>query len=267
MSRLRSRALKSCAGMLSMFAAAIPFSPMTADIAHYVPIQGDNTQTGHLVSLLDDHYELSTKAYDGELVGVVTENPAVAINTVGHENTYPIVNSSNALVLVSAANGPLEIGDPITSSDQPGIAMKATRPGIIVGRVQEAFNPSDASETKLLNTMLLFKWADVENSLSPDRPLTQQLLDRIGYGFRLSTIAALEEPSTALRYTLATLVLFLSFFLGFVVFGRVASRGVSAIGRNPLARRSIGLAVSLNVLITIAITVAGLIVAILILTF
>lgn len=267
MSRLCSRFLKKATGMLSMFAAAIPISSMPADFAHYVPVQSENIQAGHLISLVNDHYELSTKSYDGELTGVIIEKPTVAINTVGHNNTYPIVDSANALVLVSAVNGPLEVGDPITSSDEPGIAMKASRPGIIVGRALEPFNPSDSSATKLINTMLLFKWADVENTLSPDRPLLQQVLNRIGYGFQLSTIAALEEPSTALRYTLAVLVLFLSFFLGFIMFGRVATNGISAIGRNPLARRSIGFAVGLNVLITIAITAAGLIVAILILTF
>jgi hypothetical protein len=258
---------KNIGSLILFAAAAVPLTQMSDDFAHYVEITDENIETGHLVSLANDHYELSRREYDGELVGVVVTNPSVAINTVGHDNTFPIIDSASGSVLVSASNGPLEIGDPITSSDQPGIAMKATRPGIVVGRVLEAYNPSDSSSTKLISATLLFKWADTENSLSPDRPLTQQLLDRIGYGFQLSTIAALEEPSTALRYTLAILVLFLSFFLGFIVFGRVATNGINAIGRNPLARRSIGFAVSINVLVTITITSAGLIVAILILTF
>jgi len=54
--------------------------------------------------------------------------------------------------------------------------------------------------------------------------------------------------------------------LGFVAFGRVAGRGVEALGRNPLAARVIQLGIFLNVFITVAIIAAGILVAILILT-
>ncbi len=242
--------------------------PFTDDIAHYIQITGDQTiESGHLISFLENRYALSAKEYDNSLVGVVNKNPAAAINTVGHSSTYPTVKTGNAAVLVNSSNGPIETGDPITSSSQPGVAMKATRAGFIVGRALEPYNSDDKSAVKAINTMLLFQWADIQNTLSPDRPLTKQLFDRIGQGFRLSTIAALEEPSTALRYTLAILVLLLSFVFGFLTFGRVATNGVYAIGRNPLARRSIGLAIAINVLITVAITASGLVVAVMILTF
>ncbi|HLD39273.1 MAG TPA: hypothetical protein VJB05_03100, partial [archaeon] len=40
-------------------------------------------------------------------------------------------------VKISAENGPIDIGDYLTSSSQPGIAMKATEPGVVIGRALE----------------------------------------------------------------------------------------------------------------------------------
>jgi len=70
--------------------------------------------------------------------------------------------------------------------------------------------------------------------------------------------APLFEPLASLRYLLAATVIALSFGLGFIYFGRVARAGVEAMGRNPSAGRQIQLSVIFNIIVTIAITLAGL---------
>lgn len=240
--------------------------PLTADYAHYVRVEDENVRHGHLVSLVENEYRLSTKPYDSDLTGVVLEKPTVAINTVGHDNTYPIADTDVAQVLVSGEGGSLKAGDSITSSDKPGVAIKADRPGYIVGKVLEDYEFEDPSETKLVKTMLMFAWADIEMALSDGASLPQQLMKRLSYGLNLSKFAAMEEPSTVLKYAIAILVLLFSFIFGVFIFGRIATNGIRAMGRNPLAKKSIGFTVFLNVFIAIVVTVGGLVIAVLIIT-
>jgi hypothetical protein len=69
----------------------------------------------------------------------------------------------------------------------------------------------------------------------------------------------------SLRYLLAIIVAVMAFGLGFVYFGRVAKGGVEALGRNPLAGRAIQLSVLMNLILTVAIMVGGLVLAYIIL--
>ena len=48
------------------------------------------------------------------------------------------------------------------------------------------------------------------------------------------------EPLESLRYILAVIIVFISFTLGLIYFGRASRSGIEAIGRNPLARKNIG---------------------------
>ncbi|MGI5826506.1 MAG: hypothetical protein ACOX50_03780 [Patescibacteria group bacterium] len=82
---------------------------------------------------------------------------------------------------------------------------------------------------------------------------------------KLSSLATYEEPRTVFKYVMAALVVVLSFVLGFLSFGRVASRGIEALGRNLLAGKMIQFGIIVNVAITIAIVASGLGVALFIL--
>jgi hypothetical protein len=77
------------------------------------------------------------------VLGVVTTNPAIvfegsSVGVMGGEYklnpTYPAVALvGRTPVKVSTENGPIRIGDPLTSSSKPGVAMKAAGPGRIIG--------------------------------------------------------------------------------------------------------------------------------------
>jgi hypothetical protein len=79
--------------------------------------------------------EKSSVAY-GDILGVVSTNPAV---TYGHElndaatSTAPIAVTGRVPVKVSDVNGAIKAGDAIAASDLPGVGMRATKPGMIVG--------------------------------------------------------------------------------------------------------------------------------------
>lgn len=218
-------------------------------IANPTVIKDKVVRDGDIISNSDNGYTLTRSSYDPRLYGVVTINPAVAFNTNEPGVRYPVVSSGNTFVNVSTINGKIKDGDPITSSPIPGVGMKASESGYVLGYAMENFNSDDAREIKKIKVSVN-KQFYAPLSSGP----RSSLLDI----FRLSTIATYEKPLTVLRYLVAAIVVLLSFILGFLSFGRVASVGVEALGRNPLAARMIQLGILLNVLITIMILASGL---------
>ena len=228
-------------------------------VATSVEISDAKVNDGSIVSSSNKGFVLSQKPYDLAMTGVVAMNSAVSIEASKQStkgSLYPIVSSGTARVLVSTINGPIAKGDLITSSTIPGVGMKATKSGIVVGSSLENYRSKNIKELKPIQASLQIRHS------APRTSLQRNLLDVAN----LSALAWTEEPLTVFRYLTAAIILIVSFILGFYVFGRVAGRGVEALGRNPLAARVIQLGIGLNVLITLAIITAGILVAILILT-
>lgn len=228
-------------------------------IAQYLPIEDKEVRAGSIISSTSKGFFLSRKLYDNNVIGVVSDKPAISfdITQVGSKvKRYQVVTVGTVGINVSTMNGAVKKGDLVTSSIIPGVGMKATRTGFVLGTALDNMTSSNPQEVKKVNVVLNLR------TVSSASTIRTPLLDLSN----LSALALLEDPILAFRYILAALILLLSFILGFVAFGRVASRGVEAIGRNPLAARMIQLGVALNVLVTIAIIGAGIVVAILILT-
>ncbi len=77
----------------------------------------------------------STTPYEKGLAGAVATNPAMVIGNKGAEgvNGVPVALSGRVPVKVSTENGVIKPGDALTSSSTPGVAMKATKAGVIIG--------------------------------------------------------------------------------------------------------------------------------------
>lgn len=97
---------------------------------------------------------LSSKPYEGVIVGVVSTSPGLVfdqgVTHLSGGNTNLITDSKTVVAMVgrvptkfSLENGPIAIGDPLTSSSEPGVAMKATQAGKIIGYAMQS---SDAAE-------------------------------------------------------------------------------------------------------------------------
>lgn len=217
-------------------------------IANYVPIEGDNVQNGDIISSNDKGYFLSKAPYDPLVIGVVSTKPAVSLNLVAEDSsTYPVVTSGNVEVNVTSINGDIKEGDFIASSVVPGAGMKAKQTGYVIGRALEPYINSDPKVVGSINIAL-----NLHYSYSSDKT-ANSLKDILS----LSILASYESPSAVFKYVVAGVVILLSFILGVVSFGRVANTGVEALGRNPLAGKMIQMGIVLNVLITLAIIVAG----------
>ncbi|MBI4457356.1 hypothetical protein HY633_00120, partial [Candidatus Uhrbacteria bacterium] len=89
----------------------------------------------------------STAAYQPTLIGVVSNNygdfTSAGYNINEQDHPMPIALNGRVLVKVTTENGPIKIGDPITSSSTPGAGMKATQNGMIIGFALNAFDASE----------------------------------------------------------------------------------------------------------------------------
>jgi len=154
----------------------------SADYAESYISTNLNMQPGMLVTSDSqnpgDMVETTTTAYDTSLTGVISTDPGVLIGTTSTDNppagskSYPIALTGRVPVLVTDENGPVEVGDYLTSSaTMPGFAMKATHTGITIGQALAPFDGTTAGAlTQVINgetfhtgTLTLFVHVAYEN--------------------------------------------------------------------------------------------------------
>ncbi|MFZ2681735.1 MAG: hypothetical protein WAZ14_01420 [Patescibacteria group bacterium] len=88
----------------------------------------------------DEQVKRSTGAtYDDRIAGVVSTRPGFLAGTYKPGDS-PIALSGRVPTKVNTQNGSIAIGDPLTTSSTPGVAMKATQPGPIVGYALQNFS-------------------------------------------------------------------------------------------------------------------------------
>ncbi len=93
--------------------------------------------------------ERATKPYDPRLVGVVSSFTDLAQQPA---NSRPVALVGRVPVKVSTENGAIEVGDYLTASaTKPGYAMKATTPGVVIGKALEASLSGDSNILVFVN--------------------------------------------------------------------------------------------------------------------
>lgn len=213
---------------------------------------GDSATPGDIVSLTKAGFKLSKISYDSSIYGVVTSKATIVLTEKQvSKNSKLVVKTGKALINVTSANGTIKKNDFITSSAKAGVGQKATTNGFIVGVALEDYTQKDPKAVgEVLATI------DPRYNISFTDAGTNLLnfLQNAGSASFLS-------PLASLRYLIAALVAGLTFVLGFLFFGRVASKGVEALGRNPLAAAMIQASVILNVLLAALIILVGLAIA------
>ncbi len=222
-------------------------------LAVSIPVN-DTVKDGDIISSTQMGYKLSRIAYDPTTYGVVTSNPAILF-----ENPLPgsksVLTTGKAYVNVTTINGNIKKNDLIATSTIPGAGQKADLNGFVLGTALEDYSNANKSQKGkiLVSINIHYNGAFVDTKTN----LIQQ--------FKTMGTATFLTPLASLRYLLAGLTVIIAFVLGFIYFGRVASKGVEALGRNPLAGRLIEISVVLNVIFAGAIVLAGLVIAYLIL--
>ena len=213
----------------------------------------EDAPEGSIIAVTSAGYQLANKEYDSGIYGIATKTPAVSLENIPIASLAHVVYQGQARVLVSAVNGEIKKNDLITSSTTPGVGIKATVNGFVLGTALEDYSGENPGRI-LVNVKPQY------NS-SFSKGASRNIFDVLRNARQSVSLSPLES----LRYLIAAIVALIAFVLGFTYFGRVAQRGVEAIGRNPLAGRVIEISVALNLLLTALIIFVGLGIAYLIL--
>lgn len=234
--------------ILLIFFVPISWAQSTSvGVANSVVIEG-NPQEGSIVSSINQTYVLSAKGEDTAMVGVVTKNPALDFRLRDNSNQTPILSQGRTLVLVSILNGAIRNGDFITSSTKPGVGMKATNSGYVLGRALESYNGKTNEVGKI--------YVDINiHYHTPNNSLMSKFLDLAN----IPGLVTYQDSVIFLKYGAAGLVVVLSFFMGFILFGKVCVTQIEAMGRNPLATNAIRISFVINVVLIICVCVAGIV--------
>lgn len=244
-----------CTTVLGLVVVAqIYTSPVLAQelsVARPIKIDGE-VPDNSIVSYDGVLHALSTKAYDNTMLGVVTNNATIEYKSLEGPipGSYPVVSTGIAYVRVNTENGPIQVTDTITSSSTPGVGMKATKSGFIIGVAQADFEgPGEGTIPVILSIKFAF---------AKESPTAEKIRVQLSDMLKLSGLTIIDDPIMSLRYLLATCVVITSLVVTFLTVGKVARSGVDAVGRNPLASKAIIFSIIMNTVLSIAIVGIGL---------
>lgn len=228
-----------------VFFASEPFAfAQKTPIAKNLKIAEEGIEEGDIVSQSQRGITKSNIPYDSNLVGVVGKNPVMVFGKKS-KNTLPVIFMGETIVKVTNKNGAIKKGDFITSSSIPGVGQRATQSGIVIGKALEDFDKTDGKIRAEINV----QFANITPSKIPFKNI---------FGKLLESATLPQNFPDFLKYTFALLIGGLSFLAGFLAAIRSLQKGIEAIGRNPLAKRSIHLAMMLNLVAITILTAAGL---------
>ena len=221
-----------------------------------VPVVDNRGNPGDIVSYKDGDYSLSSVFQDPAMYGVIVEDASISFVDRNLDESKLVTSMGEVILNVSSKSGPIHKGDYVTSSDIPGVGVKANEDGQVLGIAMEDFSPENDEEIGQIYVLLDIK------TMFFGKGLSGNLLNMI----RNSLTSPFMTPVQALRYLLAIAIVFISFVIGFSSFGKITGSGVEALGRNPLAGTSIRKVIFFNFVLTFVIMAMGLIAAYFILT-
>ena len=219
--------------LLLTFNFALYTSPIYAqfDVANVYDISDPEVKEGDIL-IFDPEKGLQKASlpYDSHLFGIFQEQPGIVFRRAD-DSGKPVVRSGIAKVNVSLSNGEIKRGDSITSSTSPGLGMKASSPGYVVGIALE-----DSKEDKgQIDVAIDISFKDLTSSPNFNKNI------------------------------LASLIILISIILGLFILSRVMPKAIEAIGRNPLAKRTIEISLILSIIIVVAVVIASIVAAVIIL--
>lgn len=121
----------------------------------------------------------ASQPYQSILLGVISTQPNDPIGDafLPEENPRPVSLNGRVPVKVSLENGQIVIGDLLTSSSIPGVAMKATAQGRVIGMALENFDGS-VGDNKIL-TFVNPHWYGGELNPNGGLPIDQEQIAKV----------------------------------------------------------------------------------------
>lgn len=227
--------------------------------------------TGDIVSLRSDQrVSRSTIEFDPEVAGVLYPDATIVYHS-GNEG-IPIAISGVIRINVTTLGGPIEPGNFITTSAVPGKGQRTDSPrGHILGTALTSFGENDGTQiqledgTQIRQGTVLVK-LDIRPGDIQSVGIASKVVDQIG-SLLLKNVATPERSEVFFRFIMAGLIAIISISIGLFTFGRNITRGIEAMGRNPLARTQIQAMILLNVGLIALISIGAIILSMAIIRF
>lgn len=181
------------------------------DVAEDYPTRDDTLEPGDLIAIDTSErgfVKKSETAGDLGVIGVYSKSPALRLSQedahIDGAKVVPVALAGRVPVKVSTENGKIKSGDYLTASSIPGVAMKATRAGNVVGQAMGGYEDSGVGSVVVYvrsnsysgTTASLFDGID-SNSVNFEQEILSKLLakDKSGLVSEINTdriIAGLE---------------------------------------------------------------------------
>lgn len=167
-----------------------------ADLAELYATTDTTIQAGTVVSLdagLPLGVKKSPQAYDTSVLGVISTDPGLLLDDgVSPGAAVPVALSGRVPVQVTTHEGadPIDVGDYLTSSEIPGVAMKAKHSGTVIGKalsrlaagtghvfmfVEQGYQdmPGDPLAGSVATDASGLAWVDFKNFIGAVKPIVQ----------------------------------------------------------------------------------------------
>jgi len=206
------------------FAFAQEF-PSISQLAVNLEIKDDQAKEGDILSITKEGLVRSAVAYDISTFGVIVASPVISVEPRS-DSTSAVASGGVGQVKVSTKAGSIAVGDFIATSDEAGVGQKATQSGYVLGRALANYDKSDGVET--IPVEIDIKYADAAGGSAS--------------GGKKGLLGLISEPENFklfLRY-LAGFLIGLATLVGAVyAFVKFLTNGITALGRNPMAKKTI----------------------------
>ncbi|HPD74286.1 MAG TPA: hypothetical protein PLX95_03320, partial [bacterium] len=168
------------AGRIRGNGTAVSYETTGADYAEYFLAEDFRVkpEPGDIVSLSQIKSKAVTKAVSpSKAIGVISDSAGFVGNgplcevddescDENYEKTNVVVGITGQLdTKVSTKNGTINLGDPLTTSDIPGVAVKATKAGNIIGHAMESYSEPNPDTVKRIKVYLNSTWFDPDSLL------------------------------------------------------------------------------------------------------
>ncbi len=142
----------------------VAYSANGVDFAEYFIKDSAVYEPGDIVSESGSDLTKSKNAYDSKIVGIVS-NTASFVGGVEGDNKVLVALMGQVPIKIASSSQAIHKGDFVTSSVVAGKAIKATKPGFVVGKALEDWSPGGADKILVYLNVI---WADPNAAMAFD---------------------------------------------------------------------------------------------------
>lgn len=267
---LKIKALAAFVTLISLtfFASSLPTraADVMSGVASTYTINDKDAVSGDIICFTDPGTGAlgrCQKEFDDKMFGILITAPQLVLRN--NPDSQPIVREGRVFVNVTTLSGEIKAGDYLTSSPIPGKAQRVgDYLGYIIGRALTNFTAKDGTAVDFSGKSYTSGMVEVALSIGPLGALPRgTIFDKIGFSLLKST----QNPAGAglfLRYIVAGLMLIVVSILSFGIFGRNITKGIEAIGRNPLSQGPIQFVIVINTVLIAGVVLGSIILGIII---